>query len=788
MVEIPHPRPKPGERRIANFESGLGPLPPICDRDAALPWCLRCKTFSHVVRDCPILRPEQDDLYTSDPITSIPSLDEFLFSMQQEFDRDSRDIVCKRCLDLDIGSLFRLPPPPQHAAAGHPPSAYGRALDVVVKKLGNVRDLELLSNCPVCKLFVASVQRLDPGGWKDLQVLRVSDPFLSTINVPDRDDAVNGLLRKLDLVNLPRRLFLTTSGSRISVHPLGIRTGIALLSRDDDTLSDGRVCVGPRPNWDIIKMWLDSCETSHGACGLQANNAVLATIRVVDVSQRMVVPYNYQGCSEYVALSYVWGGSKQAAVALNTPLEAVPQSVEDAMEVTRKLGKRYLWVDGLCINQSDEEYKRSQIMIMDRIYQHAWATIINLSGTSAESSIPRVSGNFRIRQVQYSAGNDQYVCTPPALAAYVRQSPWSSRAWVLQEALLSRRRLFFTHSQVYFECDSRQDSEFETLQRLYLPVLQQRACSTAEEFTTRLFALDFAALDAGGTINRQSLRVIMYTSLLKDYRNRHMSFSSDSLNAFAAIATTLSSGFNTPVIYGMPTVDFPYVLGWRQTIPAKQLPEFPSWSWTAWEGELTTAAASPYEYRDWQLADDGRPFFEPFFKLHGFDCERNLEDHDSHRQPWEDAADDVPILKIKNLAFVDAVRDLDKTDLMASQNLVVEGIVLTLFVNGAIKVPSPKAKYPVAKIEVFLGSARCELTATSAAHAEVFRQTVGGDPVEALILHRGELLSSIRYDLLLLEWRDGIAYRLDSISLQVPGKELRQLINAKPIHKRFVLG
>ncbi len=29
---------------------------------------------------------------------------------------------------------------------------------------------------------------------------------------------------------------------------------------------------------------------------------------------------------------------------------------------------------------------------------------------------------------------------------------WSSRAWTYQEGLLSRRRLLFTESQVYFQC------------------------------------------------------------------------------------------------------------------------------------------------------------------------------------------------------------------------------------------------------------------------------------------------------------------------------------------------
>lgn len=250
---------------------------------------------------------------------------------------------------------------------------------------------------------------------------------------------------------------------------------------------------------------------------------------------------------------------------------------------------------------------------------------------------------------------------------------------------------------MYFECNTRQDSEFDALERRSLPAAQQKDCIAAEAFATRNFSLDFEGINARGPINRQNRRVKMYASLLSDYRSRHMAFSSDSLNAFVGIAATLSSGFNTSIVCGMPTVDFPYVLGWRQAVLSGTLSGFPSWSWASREGELSRAVATPYQYEDWQLADDQRPFFEPFFKLHGFDpgCERDLEDEESHRPPWEGASLDVPVLKVKNLPFVDAVSGLEEVVVASSGNLVViEGIVLTFFVNGELSVSSPMAKVP----------------------------------------------------------------------------------------------
>jgi len=794
VVEHPHPRPKPGQRRLAIYESGPQRRPPIANSQAAFPWCLRCKIFSHVLRHCPILRSGQEDR-TTDPSTITPSLDEFLFSVQQEFDRDSREEICTRCSDLNIARLFRQPHRPHQTAAGRLlPSFYGEALDAVVEKLGDAKEVELLSSCPPCKLLIASALRLDPAGCQGLQVLRVSAPFLSLVDVPDTDAAVARLLQKLKLENLPKRLFLTSSvgpSSPIYIHPLGIRRGITHFPNCAGSAFPENITPEPQPNWPVVQGWIHDCETSHKACQLQPTDNLHSKIRVVDAIQRMVITYNnIQERHDYVALSYVWGGSRQPTVALNVPFSArMPQTIEDAMEVTRRLGKRYLWVDGLCIDQNDEEHKREQIAMMDRIYRAAWATIINLSGTSAESSIPRVSGDFHIPQaIWHAADGDRFVSTPPALAAYIRQSPWSSRAWVLQEAILSRRRIFFTGSQVYFECNSRQDSEFDTLERRSLSETQQKACIAAEELAACHFSLDFGNIETRGPINCQNRRTNMYASLLSNYRGRHMTFSSDSLNAFAGIAAALSSGFNTCFVWGMPAADFPYVLGWRQAVLSDQLPEFPSWAWVSREGPLSRAVATPYAYEDWQLADDGRPFFEPFFKLHGFDCERDLEDDESHRPPWESASVDVPLLKVKSLPYVDAVQGLGEMVLASSGNLVVEGIVLTLFANGKLSVSSPMAKYPMARIAVALGSTTGTLKMASGPHAEFLRQAVGDDAVEALVLGRGELLSSVSYELLLLEWRNGVAYRLDCVSLEVPGKELAQIVSAKPTRKKFVLG
>jgi hypothetical protein len=60
--------------------------------------------------------------------------------------------------------------------------------------------------------------------------------------------------------------------------------------------------------------------------------------------------------------------------------EILPRTIRDAIEVTRAIDYRYLWVDSLCIIQDDEQDRDFQIAMMDQIYSNADLTIAAGSG------------------------------------------------------------------------------------------------------------------------------------------------------------------------------------------------------------------------------------------------------------------------------------------------------------------------------------------------------------------------------------------------------------------------
>ena len=135
------------------------------------------------------------------------------------------------------------------------------------------------------------------------------------------------------------------------------------------------------PNCCMIKDWLRRCDDLHHITCRPFVSEGIKQIKLIDVETRQIIMYPPDGC-DYIALSYVWGGVEQPSYKLGEILPTVPATFEDAMVVTRHIGKQYLWAYSLCIDQENSVEKAVQIAPMSTIYSAsgAWATIISLSG------------------------------------------------------------------------------------------------------------------------------------------------------------------------------------------------------------------------------------------------------------------------------------------------------------------------------------------------------------------------------------------------------------------------
>jgi hypothetical protein len=119
--------------------------------------------------------------------------------------------------------------------------------------------------------------------------------------------------------------------------------------------------LGREANLPREKHWLSIvCRGSHSTCSAPKKPAgeTLRGFKAINCATNDIkeIPWS----ESYVALSYVWGRSGGE--------EKWPQTIKDAVKVTRMLGEKYLWVDRLCINQSNLAEKMYFVERMDKIY------------------------------------------------------------------------------------------------------------------------------------------------------------------------------------------------------------------------------------------------------------------------------------------------------------------------------------------------------------------------------------------------------------------------------------
>ncbi|KAF2136931.1 uncharacterized protein K452DRAFT_236673, partial [Aplosporella prunicola CBS 121167] len=248
--------------------------------------------------------------------------------------------------------------------------------------------------------------------------------------------------------------------------------------------------------------------------------------RVIDVERRCIV--EPKETIEYSALSYVWGEAakieQQKPGKLTKSLlgqferrdslspSELPRTIEDAIQACLALRIQYLWVDRFCIIQDDEHNKARHIQAMGEIFASANLAFIATGANDMHSGISGISNPRKAAQWTLSSFSSDLVQTLPALEDAIVNSRWSPRAWTYQEAVLSRRKLWLTSAEVYFQCG---EGEF------------------TEDFFVDLngFPSEHTQLLWSEGIPTSNL----YFLLLAQYSERSLTYNSDVYNAFTGI-------------------------------------------------------------------------------------------------------------------------------------------------------------------------------------------------------------------------------------------------------------
>ncbi|KAL8657884.1 MAG: hypothetical protein Q9226_001481 [Calogaya cf. arnoldii] len=143
----------------------------------------------------------------------------------------------------------------------------------------------------------------------------------------------------------------------------------------------------------------------------------------------------------YEALSYSWGSPAQtSSIQCNGHKIPVRMSLYDALIHLRLPDKpRYIWVDALCINQSDNEEKSVQVFRMSSVYYKAVKVIAYLGQTySCSGSALQLLEKADLRKAHANTCRRGFKYLLLSLQLLLK-APWFTRTWVRQEVFMANR-------------------------------------------------------------------------------------------------------------------------------------------------------------------------------------------------------------------------------------------------------------------------------------------------------------------------------------------------------------
>ncbi|KAL8867425.1 MAG: hypothetical protein Q9174_005675 [Haloplaca sp. 1 TL-2023] len=306
---------------------------------------------------------------------------------------------------------------------------------------------------------------------------------------------------------------------------------------------------------------------------------------------------------QYLTLSHRWGGAsvmratKATYIAMRSKIEIqdLPRTFQDAMNITRRLGYRYLWIDSLCIIQDDPEDWEVEWKRMADIYSNSTLTIAALWGHDSHAGCfverrPLATqdchiGNWRgsglfVRPEVYTRGSELELVKP---------KPLLERAWVLQERLLSPRILYYGPWELHWECQKMESNEtrFKDGVHWQLNNLKSRfgsLCKQSEDVGQERRLTPYA---------REDFKAIgqLWDRIRRSYWESSLTYHSDSLAAISGIISALRSAIGMRFTYGMWMDAISIDLLWSVTNPdvTSRALMFPTWSWASVESARFTA-------------------------------------------------------------------------------------------------------------------------------------------------------------------------------------------------------
>lgn len=397
-----------------------------------------------------------------------------------------------------------------------------------------------------------------------------------------------------------------------------------------------------RDNFQRAKRWIEACRRQHTDCQNFHKNTVsdrhqrpTRVIEVVGTKLRLRCDLGSDHF-DYLVLSHMWDPDPSRQLRLlGENLEKFQQEIpraeleatstfKEAIQITRVLGCRYLWIDSLCIIQdspSDWEYEARRMAI---VYGNALCNLAFIFPPNKEESVVEPQPRKDTRSwspciLRAASSSQRGVYLEGDMRNWRRHLdgglPWLKqhhwplfgRAWTFQEYLLCPRTLLIGHENLMWHCSEHFYDE------ILGPISERHKTTNVnpkrgkDMGKSRYFPHSIREITTATSLSVPGLLSFMkdWQDLVNEYRERRLTFAKDRVIAFAGIARAFQTIGKLTYLAGAWREILPLCLLWcidkkseavvreQNKIPQGEMPagiwagqieehvvqSAPSWSW-----------------------------------------------------------------------------------------------------------------------------------------------------------------------------------------------------------------
>lgn len=362
--------------------------------------------------------------------------------------------------------------------------------------------------------------------------------------------------------------------------------------RNPFPVSSFEICPEPLtpPMASKIRGWIDECTEHHNHCIDYTINKAFVPKRLINLKGRCRLE-SAKSPVRYAALSYCWGPIEQPSttksnVALrynSFQYRELPQTLQDAILMTRMLGLDYLWIDAICIVQDDKEEWAGEAARMGEIYSMAHVVLVATAANNATEGFLRPRD--RLQKITSLVDPENPITINARVVdthdkdnrdTRLEKQPLSKRGWALQEKALAGRTVHFLRDEALFQCRSSVICEcghysHAQVYRLNEPVIKRKSSRSWDDFSA-----------------------VGWMSLVVDFTKRSLTQADDALPALSGIAQSKLPLYPGRYFAGIWERDIAHQLGWyvkpHQLVTGdrKRKPQpRPTFSWATFPGPIS---------------------------------------------------------------------------------------------------------------------------------------------------------------------------------------------------------